>query len=302
MTKKINRYSQMEKAHKQEMDDFAEEHVFFAFDHNDLEEGCRRWGIPTSEASTQLVSIGAGGYIRRTDFPLWLQLLARQSKEVRSAMDDDKTGEGFIFEGMLNELVGQHDWGYADEDEVLEHSDLKITPDMMRNDPRMKRAYNMVCDYMEEPTDAYEVIEDYMDNNPEFAVLLADAAESRGEYSGGTMEVWNSDFFDTYFRNDPEEAARATFFGDIRDWPDDYISIDGAGNLYSCSARHYQNECLSNRNSLIKFMLKHPDDVAIPEDLQAEFDRLDDKMPVWNRKRKSRSKAKPRNRLFRRMV
>jgi hypothetical protein len=45
---------------------------------------------------------------------------------------------------------------------------------------------------------------------------------------------FDDDFFDTYFSN-PMEAARATFFGDIKSWGDDYIMFNGYGNLESTS-------------------------------------------------------------------
>lgn len=45
---------------------------------------------------------------------------------------------------------------------------------------------------------------------------------------------FDEEFFSTFFTN-PMEAARATFFGNIQNWMDEYIRINGYGNLESLS-------------------------------------------------------------------
>lgn len=42
---------------------------------------------------------------------------------------------------------------------------------------------------------------------------------------------FDDDFWETYFKNDPYEAARATYFGNIQNWNDKYIRFNGYGNL-----------------------------------------------------------------------
>ena len=46
---------------------------------------------------------------------------------------------------------------------------------------------------------------------------------------------FDEEFFETAFGNDPIEAARATFFGNIQNWSDEYIRFNGYGNLESLS-------------------------------------------------------------------
>ena len=52
----------------------------------------------------------------------------------------------------------------------------------------------------------------------------------------GDNEIYTFDeeFFETFFSN-PMEAARATFFGKINSWTDEYIKINAYGNLESMS-------------------------------------------------------------------
>ena len=42
---------------------------------------------------------------------------------------------------------------------------------------------------------------------------------------------FDDDFWETYFNNNPYEAARATYFGNIQNWNDEYIRFNGYGNL-----------------------------------------------------------------------
>ena len=42
---------------------------------------------------------------------------------------------------------------------------------------------------------------------------------------------FDDDFWKNYFKDNPYEAARATYFGNIQNWNDDYIRFNGYGNL-----------------------------------------------------------------------
>ena len=42
---------------------------------------------------------------------------------------------------------------------------------------------------------------------------------------------FDDDFWETYFKDNPYEAARATYFGNIQNWNDEYIRFNGYGNL-----------------------------------------------------------------------
>lgn len=46
---------------------------------------------------------------------------------------------------------------------------------------------------------------------------------------------FDEEFFEMAFGNDPIEAARATFFGNIQNWSDEYIRFNAYGNLESLS-------------------------------------------------------------------
>jgi len=57
----------------------------------------------------------------------------------------------------------------------------------------------------------------------------------------------DDDFWETFFNDNPQEAARATYFGDIRNWNDPYIRFNAYSNLettYSIDYEPYEQEII----------------------------------------------------------
>lgn len=50
---------------------------------------------------------------------------------------------------------------------------------------------------------------------------------------------FDEDFWETYFKDDPQEAARATYFGNIQSWNDEYIRFNGYRNLETTKSIDY---------------------------------------------------------------
>lgn len=46
---------------------------------------------------------------------------------------------------------------------------------------------------------------------------------------------FDDDFFEMFYEGRPAEAVRACFFGDIKNWSDEYIRFNGYANLVSMS-------------------------------------------------------------------
>lgn len=86
-------------------------------------------------------------------------------------------------------------------------------------------------------------------------------------------QEFDSEFFNTYFYNNPMEAARATNFGDVN-WNDDYIHFDGYGNLESASAQDYENELEDYKDEIIENALElyEEGNINIPDSLVTLFD------------------------------
>lgn len=64
------------------------------------------------------------------------------------------------------------------------------------------------------------------------------------------LEAFDEEFFNTYFDGvEPIEICRATFFGNIQSWNDDYIRFNAYGNLESVSefdAEDYVNDYIED--------------------------------------------------------
>ena len=57
----------------------------------------------------------------------------------------------------------------------------------------------------------------------------------------------DNEFWEIYFDDNPQEAARATYFGDIKNWNDPYIRFNAYGNLettYKIDYEPYEDEIL----------------------------------------------------------
>lgn len=66
---------------------------------------------------------------------------------------------------------------------------------------------------------------------------------------------FDDEFFEFYFDN-PMEAARATFFGNIQNWLDPYIRFNGYGNLESVGEHEYNNELVDNIDEIVEESMK----------------------------------------------
>ena len=53
--------------------------------------------------------------------------------------------------------------------------------------------------------------------------------------SDDMLHSFDEEFFDEQFSDNPMEAVRATFFGNIKNWSDEYIRFNAYGNLESVS-------------------------------------------------------------------
>lgn len=68
----------------------------------------------------------------------------------------------------------------------------------------------------------------------------------------GCEDVYNFDdeFFDTMFES-KQDVARAVFFGDIHNWLDPYIFLNGYGNCESMTEYDFQNMLSENADEII---------------------------------------------------
>lgn len=104
----MNKYAELRARQQKEIDAFP---FMFAFSQKQFDEGMIRLGLKPTDTD-KIYSIGAGGYIRKTDSAALHEMLDRHSAELQAAIDADETGEGFVKDMFLYEL-DNHEFSYT---------------------------------------------------------------------------------------------------------------------------------------------------------------------------------------------
>ena len=116
------KYLELKEQRIKEINDFP---VFWAFSKEQLEKGLKKINATKKE----IVSIGAGGYMRREDTPKFDKLFRDSEKRMQEALKDD----AFLIEALVYEL-GNHEYGYTyDDTDTIEFLGLD------RDDEQVKR-------------------------------------------------------------------------------------------------------------------------------------------------------------------
>ena len=99
--------------------------------------------------------------------------------------------------------------------------------------------------------------------------MLAEINNYNGIFEDLAFRYDNLEDVIEYSGKSGEEIARATYFGNIQSWSDDYFYIDVYGNFASCSEDEYNNEILDQEDEIIEeFMNLFGEDL---EDYQIEW-------------------------------
>ncbi len=116
METKIESYSGMNSRHSKELSDF--DGMFFAFSNKQLEEGL----LQVKATIKEIVSIGAGGFVRKDKVQAFKDLFERHSQERKERLKDQK----LLLDALVYEL-GNHEYGYTyDTTQALESLDLTV--------------------------------------------------------------------------------------------------------------------------------------------------------------------------------
>lgn len=95
-------YTDWKKSWQDKYDKFPKE---FAFSKEQLKEGLERLGV---ESTDEVISIGCGGFIRKTDVERYKNLNKEHKKDKEKKMENDK----FVVDMFLTELAN-HEYGYT---------------------------------------------------------------------------------------------------------------------------------------------------------------------------------------------
>ena len=130
----MNKYSELRQRQQQEFNALP---LGFAFSQKQFDEMMQEWGLDPEKDLDKIYRIPGGGYVQKKDADLLHQTTERHSAEMATAIAEDKTGEGFIYEMFLAELA-DHEYGYTgDSEDTLDA--LGYTAEEVLGDPRLKR-------------------------------------------------------------------------------------------------------------------------------------------------------------------
>jgi len=131
----MNKYMELKNKIQKEVDEFP---MGFAFSNEQFEKMKIELGV---KEDSELLSIGAGGFIRKTDKEAFHELFNNKAKRFDEAIAEDKTGEGFIKDMFLYELANHEYCITYDLEDTLYALDL--TYDEVMNDERLLRGLTL---------------------------------------------------------------------------------------------------------------------------------------------------------------
>lgn len=123
------KYQQLKNKHQQEVNNFP---IAWAFSSKQFAEGMNKLGLSETDTD-KVVSIGSGGFMKKTDLPAFNEMLERHERERAEAFKDDQ----YVYDAFLYEL-GNHEFCITyDYEPTL--SALGLTEDEVVEDERLLR-------------------------------------------------------------------------------------------------------------------------------------------------------------------
>ena len=124
----ISKYDEIKEKHQKIVNEFP---MKFAFSDEQFNRGMRELGLNPKDTD-KVISIGSGGFIRKEDAKKFGDMWDTLRKEHNDLINEDKTGEGYIKDMFVSELLN-HEYGYTyDLNDTLDALELKIE-DIIKN-------------------------------------------------------------------------------------------------------------------------------------------------------------------------
>lgn len=88
------------------------------------------------------------------------------------------------------------------------------------------------------------------------------------------VELFDEEFFEIFFSS-PMEIARATYFGNISNWMDEYIRFNAYGNLESMSKWEYNSMLENNKEEIVETAVElyEQGNIYLYDEIKELFDR-----------------------------
>ena len=134
-----NLYTELRDRHSKELDNFP---IMFAFSKEQFNEGMTKLGLNITDTD-KIYSIGGGGYVKKTDSALLGAMGKRHKKEMNESIENDKTGEGFIYDMFYYEL-NNHEYCYTGDIEDTINS-LDLTIEQINENEILRKTLKRAC-------------------------------------------------------------------------------------------------------------------------------------------------------------
>jgi len=95
------KYIDLKQKQQQEVNEFP---FGFAFNNKQFKEMMENFGLKETDTD-KIYSIGAGGYIRKTDSEAMEKMFERHRQEMQDEINNDKKGTDFVYEMFRYELA-----------------------------------------------------------------------------------------------------------------------------------------------------------------------------------------------------
>jgi len=140
----MNQYRVLKEKHQQEVNNFP---LMFAFNKKQFAEGMEKLGLKETDTN-KILSIGGGGYLKKSDKKSFDDILARHDTERKEAVNNDTDGTGYIFDMFKYEL-NNHEYCYTgDISDTLDC--LGYTREEINQDAKLLKGLNLAinkCKY-----------------------------------------------------------------------------------------------------------------------------------------------------------
>lgn len=147
MSQNLTQYLAIKKQIREESNAFP---YGFAFSDEQFDHMMEQWGYDPADTD-KIIRVWSGAFIRKADKPALLEMYRRHDKMREDALAGDKTGEGYIYEGLLYEMQ-DHEYLYSNDAETvldavgLSLKDLEESEAVAHAFELAERAYFKMCD------------------------------------------------------------------------------------------------------------------------------------------------------------
>lgn len=133
-----NRYAELFERQKQEMNAMP---LGFAFSKKQFVEMMQKWGLDPEKDVDKIFRIPEGGFIQKKDGQVLTELVQRHDRELKAAIEMDRTGTEFIKDMFYYEMAN-HEYGYTgDPEDTL--TALGLTYEDVVTDPRLLTGFKI---------------------------------------------------------------------------------------------------------------------------------------------------------------